>query len=108
MHINYFAFGSNLSSARLFERIPAASVHCVATLHSHRLRWHKKSQDRSGKCDIEFTDCVDDHVYGVACTRRMRWSMISFPLGSMPRTSIKCVPSSRLVGIIPRHIWGVA
>ena len=65
MRVNYFAFGSNLSSARLLERIPEASVHCVATLHSHRLRWHKKSQDRSGKCDIEFTDRAEDYVYGV-------------------------------------------
>ena len=65
MKINYFAFGSNLSSPRLLERIPLASKHCVATLHQHRLRWHKSGKDRSGKCDIEFTGSTADQVYGV-------------------------------------------
>ena len=65
MKVNYFAFGSNLSSPRLLERIPLASKHCVAILHQHRLRWHKSGKDRSGKCDIEFTGSTADHVYGV-------------------------------------------
>lgn len=65
MKTNYFAFGSNLSSARLLARIPEASEHCVATLHGHRLCWHKKSQDLSGKCDIAFTGNAEDSVYGV-------------------------------------------
>jgi len=65
MKISYFAFGSNLSSQRLLERIPRASKHCVATLPGHRLCWHKKGQDRSGKCDIAVTDDPQDLVYGV-------------------------------------------
>jgi len=65
MEINYFAFGSNLSSPRLLQRIPRASKHCVATLHRHRLRWHKNGSDRSGKCDIDFTGNTADLVYGV-------------------------------------------
>ena len=65
MKINYFAFGSNLSSPRLLERIPLASKHCIATLHQHRLSWHKSGKDRSGKCDIEFTGSTADQVYGV-------------------------------------------
>jgi hypothetical protein len=65
MKLNYFAFGSNLSSPRLLERIPLASKHCVATLHQHRLRWHKSGKDLSGKCDIEFTGSTADQVYGV-------------------------------------------
>ena len=65
MKINYFAFGSNLSSARLLERIPEASKHCVAILEQHRLCWHKKGRDLSGKCDIDFTGNPEDTVYGV-------------------------------------------
>ncbi len=65
MKTSYFAFGSNLSSARLLERIPQASKHCVATLHRHQLCWHKKGQDLSGKCDIAFTGDPGDIVYGV-------------------------------------------
>lgn len=65
MKINYFAFGSNLSSPRLLQRIPLAAKHCVATLHGHSLRWHKSGHDRSGKCDIHFTGNQLDLVYGV-------------------------------------------
>ncbi len=65
MQLNYFAFGSNLSSPRLLQRLPAASLHCVATLTGHRLRWHKKGRDRSGKCAIDPTDNHADRVYGV-------------------------------------------
>ena len=65
MKINYFAFGSNLSSTRLLQRIPRALIHCVATLDRHRLCWRKNDRGQSGKCDIEFTDHPDDIVYGV-------------------------------------------
>ncbi|MCP4768974.1 MAG: gamma-glutamylcyclotransferase [Gammaproteobacteria bacterium] len=37
MKISYFAFGSNLSSTRLLERIPRAAKKCVAILPGHRL-----------------------------------------------------------------------
>ena len=65
MELNYFAFGSNLSSPRLLQRLPGAEVHCVATLERHQLRWHKNSRDLSGKCDIVVTDDPRDIVYGV-------------------------------------------
>ena len=65
MMINYFAFGSNLSSPRLLQRIPRASKHCVARLDRHQLRWHKSGRDRSGKCDIFHTGDSGDLVYGV-------------------------------------------
>ncbi len=65
MTLKYFAFGSNLASPRLLQRIPAASVQCVATLGKHRLSWRKNGHDKSGKCDIEFTGETDHLVYGV-------------------------------------------
>ena len=65
MKINYFAFGSILSSPRLLQRIPRASKHCVARLDYHQLRWHKSGRDRSGKCDIFHTGDTGDLVYGV-------------------------------------------
>ncbi len=65
MKINYFAFGSNLSSPRLLQRIPDARKHCVASLERHQLRWHKSGRDRSGKCDIFHTGDAGDLVYGV-------------------------------------------
>jgi len=63
--LNYFAFGSNLSSARLLQRLPTAEVHCVATLGGHRLCWRKNGRDQSGKCDIHLTGDQADLVYGV-------------------------------------------
>jgi len=65
MKLNYFAFGSNLSSARLLQRLPLAEVSCVATLAGHRLCWRKNGRDQSGKCDIHQTGDADDLVYGV-------------------------------------------
>ena len=65
MQLNYFACGSNLSSPRLLQRLPAACIHCIATLPGHRLRWHKKGHDRSGKCAIDPTNVHGDQVYGV-------------------------------------------
>jgi hypothetical protein len=63
--LKYFAFGSNLASARLLQRIPAASVHTVATLGEHLLCWRKNDRGQSGKCDIDFTGHPDHLVYGV-------------------------------------------
>ncbi len=65
MFIDYFAFGSNLSSPRLLQRIPRASVRCIASLQGHRLHWHKNGRDRSGKCDMHPSGHPGDQVYGV-------------------------------------------
>ncbi len=65
MKINYFAFGSNLSSPRLLHRLPQAEIGGVATLDRHRLCWHKNDRGQSGKCDIEFTGADEDVVFGV-------------------------------------------
>lgn len=47
-----FAYGSNMQTARLRERCPSAQPLGVAELPGFDLRWHKKSKDGSGKCDI--------------------------------------------------------
>jgi hypothetical protein len=65
MSINYFAFGSNLSSQRLLQRLPAAVLADVAILRHHRLCFRNNARGASGKCDIEFTDNQDDNVYGI-------------------------------------------
>ena len=65
MTIHYFAYGSNLATRRLLERIPKAQVHKVATLTGHQLCFHKNDSGQSGKCDIKATDDHQDIVYGV-------------------------------------------
>lgn len=63
--ILYFSYGSNMSTPRLRERAPSARALTVARLPNHKLRFHKKSKDGSGKCDAKFTNNERDVVYGV-------------------------------------------
>jgi gamma-glutamylcyclotransferase len=60
----YFAYGSNMSSSRLRHRVPSARPLETAILDGHRLAWHKKGADGSGKCDI-VAGCADEVVCGV-------------------------------------------
>lgn len=61
----YFGYGSNMLTARLQARVPSATPVSTAVLPDHALRFHKRSQDGSGKCDIVPTSETDQHVHGV-------------------------------------------
>ena len=61
----YFAYGSNMSSRRLRQRLGRVSPLAVAILTRHRLCWHKQGRDGSGKCDAAPADDADDAVIGV-------------------------------------------
>lgn len=54
-----------MSTPRLVARVPSARPVCRARLHKHRLRFHKKGKDLSGKCDAEFTNDEKDYLLGV-------------------------------------------
>ena len=54
-----------MSSRRLLERAPSAVFLSIGTLKEHKLRFHKKSKDGSGKCDAVHTANRDDRVMGV-------------------------------------------
>lgn len=61
----YFSYGSNMSSKRLRQRVPALKVG-LAMLFEHELRFHKISnKDDSAKCDAHFTGKEKHVVYGV-------------------------------------------
>lgn len=60
----YFAYGSNMSTARLRERMPSCEPIGTATLPGHVLRFHKRSTDKSGKCNA-FASSNDNAVIGV-------------------------------------------
>lgn len=60
----YFAYGSNMSTRRLTQRVPSARPLDVASLAGRRLAWHKRGRDGSGKCDIPAAG-RRDIVYGV-------------------------------------------
>lgn len=61
----YFAYGSNMLTSRLREptRCPSAQPIGVATLPGYALKWHKRSNDGSGKCDV--IEDATATVYGV-------------------------------------------
>ena len=60
----YFAYGSNLHPVRLMERVPSINLLGVIDLSKHRLAFHKKGQDGSGKCNLVCTGEESDGVYG--------------------------------------------
>ncbi|AQQ07369.1 gamma-glutamylcyclotransferase [Roseibium algicola] len=60
----YFAYGSNMSTARLRERMPSCKPLGLATLSGHALRFHKRSVDGSGKCNA-FATGDEESVIGV-------------------------------------------
>lgn len=64
-HVVYFAYGSNMSTARLRERTPSCRPLGLATLPGYSLRFHKRSKDGSGKCNAFETGSADDAVIGV-------------------------------------------
>ncbi len=65
--VYYFAYGSNMATARLRapNRAPSARKVGVATLPEYALRFHKRSKDGSGKCDACLTREPTDLVFGV-------------------------------------------
>lgn len=67
--VKYFAYGSNMLTKRLRNRVPSAKFSAVTTLTKHCLKFHKVSTDkkgnRSGKCNAYLTGKDEDVVYGV-------------------------------------------
>jgi hypothetical protein len=61
----YFAYGSNLLTARLRERTPTARVVGPSVLERHGLRWHNSGADGSGKCDVVACHDAQSRVLGV-------------------------------------------
>jgi len=65
--LHYFAYGSNMSLARLRARTPSAMRLGLCQLPGHDLRFHKIGRDGSGKCDAYATGdpghCVAGALY---------------------------------------------
>lgn len=61
----YFAYGSNMHTDRLRERVPSCTFRAVATLPGHTLRFHKRGRDGSVKCDAYASGRPTDTVHGV-------------------------------------------
>ncbi len=74
--MHYFAYGSNLSIARLQQRAPSAQRVGLFMLHSHDLRFHKPGRDGSGKCDAfetgDASHCVMGSVFKIDPAEKAR------------------------------------
>ena len=69
----YFAYGSNMSLKRLQKKVPSAEPIGVGILRCHRLEFHKKGKDKSGKCDIVLSSAADavwGRVYHINCEHK--------------------------------------
>jgi hypothetical protein len=63
--MKYLAYGSNMLTERLKARVSSAANPTLFALHGYKLRFHKKSDDCSGKCSIVKTSSEEDVVHGV-------------------------------------------
>ena len=65
MSILYFAYGSNMCTGRLAERVGTPNQIGLAKPVEYDLRFHKRSSDSSGKADAYQTGRQEDIVWGV-------------------------------------------
>ncbi len=63
MRILYFAYGSNMSSARLHSRVASAKIIGPAFLKDRRMLFNKHSKDSSGKANL--IESPGDVTWGV-------------------------------------------
>lgn len=63
--MQYLAYGSNMCVSRLRGRVPSAAYVGVAALRGYSFRFHKRSNDGSGKADAFETGNLSDIVWGV-------------------------------------------
>lgn len=61
----YFAYGSNMCSARLLERVPSARRAATGKIKGYKLAFHKRSGDGSAKAGALLTTDETDVVWGV-------------------------------------------
>jgi len=66
--MTYFAYGSNMLTARLLFRCPGAEKIEPAFLIGYTLGFDKRSRDGSGKCTVRRTGSPSDVVHGVLFT----------------------------------------
>lgn len=64
----YFAYGSNMSSLRLQQRVPSAESLGCYQVGGHQLTFNKLGVDGSAKCTIEAHTDPSHKVYGVLFT----------------------------------------
>jgi hypothetical protein len=87
-----------MSSRRLRSRVPSARFVSTATLHGHVLRFHKRSQDGSAKCDAfetqNYTDAVHGVIYDIAVAHKADLDRIEGVGAGYQKKAVELVASS--------------
>ena len=84
----YFAYGSNMKTERLRERIPNARAIGLATLDGYQFTMNKLGRDASSKANIEPMN--DTLVYGVAFLFDPdQWKILDSFEGGYKRITVK-------------------
>jgi gamma-glutamylcyclotransferase len=60
-----FAYGSNMLTKRLEDRITILRYCCTGRIFQYKLYFNKRGSDGSAKANIRFTGCDKDEVWGV-------------------------------------------
>jgi len=77
----YFAYGSNLATPRMRDRVPRARVVGRAQLENHRLVFDKRGRDGSGKANIT-PDPVATEWGALYALESVHWNLLDpFELG---------------------------
>lgn len=63
--LHYFAYGSNMLTRRLARRVPSARPIGAGWLPGHRIAFHKRGWDGSGKANLLATGDPEHRVHGV-------------------------------------------
>ena len=63
--MKYFAYGSNMCSSRIKNRVPSCTFFDVGALKGYVLKFHKRSVDGSGKCNVIPSQDKASEVIGV-------------------------------------------
>jgi hypothetical protein len=93
----YFAYGSNMLTARLVRRCPGAKEMRSAQLAGYRLRFDKRSRDGSGKGTIHSTSSQHDKIYGVLFDVRLTFGNRP-EFGYTLRMCLFCSPGPKVRG----------
>jgi len=93
-----------MCTKRLHARTPSAQAIGIGTVMGHHLRWHKKSQDGSGKCDIHFTGEHHHQVHGVlfeiAVSEKQRLDTVEGLHHGYEEKMVEVITSSGLVSAV--------
>ena len=85
----YFAYGSNMSSARLAARVPSARSQVIACLRDWRLAFDKPGRDGTGKANL--VSAAGRVVWGVAYTLDpAEWEVLDRFEPGYRRVGVRC------------------